>query len=208
MTDLETLDERLRAVERALTDADRDLTDLQGAAAVADDLDELADRLAALERRADDLDTATQALRGYVGNVRAVNEAVERRADAALAAAESARTAVEATAETAGETTTETADGTYGRDGEHGGTTDPSPDCDCDRRRPAGVATPESVDTGGRPVRDAERTFGTEDPRSDDADAANDLGVLTRLAALVGIGGTRVSGSATEARAPGITETE
>lgn len=200
MTDLETLDERLRAVERALTDADRDLTDLRDAAAVADDLDAMADRLAALERRTDDLDAATQALRGYVGNVRAVNEAVERRADAALAAAESARAAVEST--------TGTADETHGRDGKHGDTTVPPLGCECDRRRLTSVATSEPGDTGDRRVGDAERSLDGENPRSDGSDAANDRGLLARLAALVGIDGTGESGGATEARPPGITESE
>jgi len=89
MTDPEALDERLRAVERALTDADRDLTDLRTGAELATEVEALADRLEEAEARLDDLDAAAQALRGYVGNVRAVNETVERRADAALAKAES-----------------------------------------------------------------------------------------------------------------------
>lgn len=88
MTDPETLDERLRAVERALT-GDDDLADLRDAAQLRRDLDALADRTDELEERADELDAATQALRGYVGSIRAVNESVERRADAALAKAES-----------------------------------------------------------------------------------------------------------------------
>jgi len=89
MPDSETLDERLRAVERALTGEDRDLTDLRTGAERDADLDALADRIDEIETRLDDLDAAVQALRGYVGNLRAVNETVERRADAALAKAES-----------------------------------------------------------------------------------------------------------------------
>jgi len=89
MPNLETLDERLRAVERALTDDDSDLTDLRDAAELTRDVERLAGRLDDAEERLADLDAATQALRGYVGNVRAVNESVERRADAALAKAES-----------------------------------------------------------------------------------------------------------------------
>ncbi|WP_134672524.1 DUF7310 family coiled-coil domain-containing protein [Halorussus marinus] len=88
MSDLETLDERLRAVERALTGEDRDLTDLRTGAELAAETDALADRLDEAENRLDELDAATQALRGYVGNARTVNETVERRADAALAKAE------------------------------------------------------------------------------------------------------------------------
>jgi len=85
MSDPEALDERLRAVERALTDSDDDLTDVRNAAERTRELDALGERLDEVETRLDDLDAATQALRGYVGNVRAVNDSVERRADAALA---------------------------------------------------------------------------------------------------------------------------
>lgn len=88
MPDLDTLDERLRAIERALTDDDRDLTDLRDAAELTREVESLRERLDRAEDRLDELDAATQALRGYVGSVRAVNETVERRADAALAKAE------------------------------------------------------------------------------------------------------------------------
>jgi phage shock protein A len=89
MPDSETLDERLRAVERALTDGDHDLTEIEDAADHHARLDALDDRLTAVEDRLVDLEAATQALRGYVGNVRAVNREVEHRADAAIAAVES-----------------------------------------------------------------------------------------------------------------------
>lgn len=80
------LDRRLRAVERALTDGNHDIAELQDSAAMAERLDGLEDRIATLEEQTAELDAATQAVRGYVGNVRAVNEDVEERADAALAA--------------------------------------------------------------------------------------------------------------------------
>jgi hypothetical protein len=92
MSDANALDERLRAVERALTDDDSDLTDLRDAAELTREIETLAGRFDDAEERLDELDAATQALRGYVGNVRAVNESVERRADAALAKAESVET--------------------------------------------------------------------------------------------------------------------
>jgi len=86
---MDELEARIEALERAVTDGDRDLSELategetrERLAALEDDLDNLADRVAELE-------AATQALRGYVGNVRAVNSEVEQRADAALATAES-----------------------------------------------------------------------------------------------------------------------
>lgn len=81
------VERRLRALERNGEDRPLDSTGNPVGA----------DRLAALERRLDDLververqEAAVQALRGYVGNVRAVNREVERCADAALAAVRSA----------------------------------------------------------------------------------------------------------------------
>jgi chromosome segregation ATPase len=86
MTDIETLAERLRTVERTVTDGATEFPEVT-------ELGELEERVDSLEQRVDDIDertaeleAATQALRGYVGNVRAVNDEVEQRADAALAA--------------------------------------------------------------------------------------------------------------------------
>lgn len=89
MTDRDAVEERLRAVERAVTDGDRAPADLSDAAAVEDRVDDLARRTTDLEEQVAELDAAVQALRGYVGNIRAVNDDVERRADAALAKVES-----------------------------------------------------------------------------------------------------------------------
>ena len=86
MPERSDLDRRLRAVERALTDGDQDLARLEDTAAITARIDELETRLEDLEDRLSELDAATQAVRGYVGNVRSVNDAVEQRADAALAA--------------------------------------------------------------------------------------------------------------------------
>ncbi|RBI63639.1 hypothetical protein DMJ13_03665 [halophilic archaeon] len=86
MPDSDTLEERLHAVERTLADAEEPPShDDAGLAATTDDL---AARLDDLEARVDELDAALQAVRGYVGNVRSVNEDVERRADTALAKVE------------------------------------------------------------------------------------------------------------------------
>mgnify|MGYP006290293553 FL=1 len=87
MPDNDALDERLRAVERALADAE-ELPELDAQAELAATTEDLSARLDALESRVDDLDAAVQAVRGYVGTIRAVNDDVERRADAALAKAE------------------------------------------------------------------------------------------------------------------------
>ncbi|PSQ15219.1 hypothetical protein BRD00_14645 [Halobacteriales archaeon QS_8_69_26] len=83
------LDRRLRAVERALTDGEGDAADLPDLAALADRVSTLEDRVDPVEDRLEEQKAAIQAVRGYVGNVRAVNRDVEERADAALAAVQS-----------------------------------------------------------------------------------------------------------------------
>lgn len=80
------LDERLRAVERALTDEDVAPADLSDAAAREQRLDRLETTVEDLEGRLAEAEAGVEAVRGYVGSVRAVNREVERRADAALAA--------------------------------------------------------------------------------------------------------------------------
>lgn len=82
------IDERLRAVERALTDGETPATDLSDAAAVHERLDALDERVGELAARMDALDATVQSLHGYVGELEAVNDRVERRADAARAAVE------------------------------------------------------------------------------------------------------------------------
>jgi hypothetical protein len=91
---MDELEARIEALERAVTNDDHDLSELategetrERLAAVETELGDLADRVAELE-------AATQALRGYVGNVRAVNNDIEQRADAALAKAESLESAI------------------------------------------------------------------------------------------------------------------
>lgn len=86
---MDDLRERVEAVERALTDGDGDLTALAEGAAAAERVAGLEDDIEELREEVADLSAATQAIRGYVGNVRSVNESVEERADAALAAVES-----------------------------------------------------------------------------------------------------------------------
>jgi TolA-binding protein len=89
-----TTEERLAAVERALTGGDHDLEALAEGAATADRVADLESEVEELTDRIAELEAATQALRGYVGNVRSVNEEVEQRADRALEAAREARRAV------------------------------------------------------------------------------------------------------------------
>ena len=85
MTDPDVLERRLAAVERTLVDGDCPPESLPEAGTVAEDIDRLDARLEDVETRVAELEGATEALRGYVGNVRSVNEDVERRADAAVA---------------------------------------------------------------------------------------------------------------------------
>ncbi|USZ68907.1 hypothetical protein NGM10_04020 [Halorussus salilacus] len=130
MSEPDALDERLRAVERALTDGDRDLTDLRTGAELTREVEALCERLDDAEDRLDELDAATQALRGYVGSVRAVNESVERRADAALAKAESLETDRQSrSGRDSG------ADSDFASDSDPGLARHPGPTCDCERRR-------------------------------------------------------------------------
>jgi chromosome segregation ATPase len=95
-TDLQTLDRRLRAVERALTDGDRDdRSERTETARSAIDgpgyeerITELEARIEEIESSLRELESAMQAVRGYVGNVRSVNRNVEQRAALALSTAE------------------------------------------------------------------------------------------------------------------------
>ena len=88
--DDDRLEERLCAVERALTGTDDTVADLDDEASASAEREELSSRLDDLEARVEELEAATQALRGYVGSIRSVNQAVERRADLALAKASEA----------------------------------------------------------------------------------------------------------------------
>ena len=84
----DALRERVEALERAVTDGEHDLSAVADEAAALDRLETLESDVADLADRIEELEAATQALRGYVGNVRSVNTDIEQRADAALAKAE------------------------------------------------------------------------------------------------------------------------
>lgn len=90
-----TLEDRLAALERAVTDGEHDCSALAEGAATADRVSDIEAELEELTDRVAELEAATQALRGYVGNVRSVNSDVEERADLALSKAEAARRAVD-----------------------------------------------------------------------------------------------------------------
>ena len=96
----DALRERVEALERAVTDGEHDLSAVADEAAALDRLETLESDVADLADRIEELEAATQALRGYVGNVRSVNTDVEQRADAALAKAEALEDRLSGTATT------------------------------------------------------------------------------------------------------------
>lgn len=77
-----SLEERLAAVERALTEGDG-----SGPVIAAPDRD-VVERVESLEEDVAELEAAVQAVRGYAGSVKHVNDEVEQRADAAMAKVE------------------------------------------------------------------------------------------------------------------------
>ncbi|MEF8886622.1 MAG: hypothetical protein V5A30_02360 [Haloarculaceae archaeon] len=141
------LEERVAALERAVTDGEGDAAALAEAAVTAERLEALETTVEDLEDRVAELEAATQALRGYVGNVRSVNREVEERADLALSRVEAL------TGEPTGDGRPASEDGnTHGRrqdrgsgpgDGDEGGGSGDR--CDrCGRPRERGTATGRS----------------------------------------------------------------
>jgi len=100
-TDLQTIQRRLRAVERTLeSDGDhrRPTTD--------EDRQHVDERVATVETQLHELQAAVQAVRGYAGNVRTVNREVEQRAELAIErvdALEARLDALESAAEATGQ---------------------------------------------------------------------------------------------------------
>lgn len=88
MPDETTIDERLRAVERAVTDDEVAVADVEDAATLTTRIDDVEQRLEALEATVAEVEAAVTALRGYVGEIEHVNAEVEQTAAAALAAVE------------------------------------------------------------------------------------------------------------------------
>lgn len=80
MPDSETLDDRLRAVERAVSEGNAS-DDSGEATAPATRMDELSERIDELDERLDELDAAVQAVRGYVGAIRAERQASDDHRD-------------------------------------------------------------------------------------------------------------------------------
>lgn len=94
-SDERTLERRLAAVERAVDERELEASTASDPADATESTNQpsrdgrsLNNRLETLENRVDELDAALQAVRGFLGGIQAVNEAVESRADAAIAAVE------------------------------------------------------------------------------------------------------------------------
>lgn len=96
MTDIERLERRLEAVERALTDGDTEVAALAAAEDLAGRVDDLESRVETLSAEATEREAAVQAVRGYVGQERSADREVERTAESALATAESLQERVRA----------------------------------------------------------------------------------------------------------------
>lgn len=96
MTDIERLEDRLTAVERAVVDGDHDFEDLAELAEVVDRLERIETQLSSIEKRVADLEGRTESVEGYVANVDSVNETVEQQAASAVSAVEALDERVEA----------------------------------------------------------------------------------------------------------------
>lgn len=154
------IDEKLAAVDDSLSaacgdDAPVDAADGRGREPVeergepsldGEDAGAPSSEVAALTERVAELEAAVQALRGYAGSVRAVNDRVEERADAAVATTESLRERVAALE----------ADG-----------------CDCSRGVASAGDRHDATVADGRRERGERRTSATarRDQRSRDRDA-------------------------------------
>jgi len=142
------IESRLRAVERAVTGNDARPADVADGATATAERERLESRLDDLEERVAELEAATQAVRGYVGAVRAVNREVERRADLALSRATAAERRSDG--------------GARGRGAGDGGT---------DNDDPATTSEGDAAETGDR-RRDATSTVDGAVPSESALDAA------------------------------------
>lgn len=86
MSDIERIERRLSALERAVVDGDPEVPALEDRASLAADLETAVERLEAHDRRLADLEGRVDALEGAVSGVEPADDAVERRANAAVAA--------------------------------------------------------------------------------------------------------------------------
>ncbi len=200
-----TLEDRIAALERAVTDGDHDCSALAEGAAAADRVADVEAELEALQDRVVELEAATQALRGYVGNVRSVNTDVEERADLALSKAEAARRAVDQMGDVPGEGHAADAGSEFGTPQESEPTVQRCERCErpfeetSDARSPRGneespgpSAEPSRLDAlrdsgaaRSGEVRTAIASAQTDGGLPDERDDGSDAGVLARIRRLL-----------------------
>ncbi|WP_424008150.1 DUF7310 family coiled-coil domain-containing protein [Haloferax denitrificans] len=167
---------RLDAVERTITDGDADFSSLEDLAAVERRVSELESAVESLTERLDEMDAATQAMRGYLGGVRAVNEDVERRANAALAKAESLES--ELVDETASPAGSRSADALATEAASHVGRSDGGDGGDSQRAEGTGTATGPAPES--RAALDSRTSTDSRAP-TDSRDDSTDRGLAARL---------------------------
>lgn len=80
------LTDRVRALERAVSTRDEPPTPIPAISGVSSEVSDLDDRVVTIESRVADLAARQQAVEAYVDQIDHVNDTIERRADAALAA--------------------------------------------------------------------------------------------------------------------------
>ncbi|NUB90471.1 hypothetical protein HTZ84_15645 [Haloterrigena sp. SYSU A558-1] len=85
MADIDRIDHRLAAVERAVIDGDYEVDELVDLATLTETVDRLETRVDEQERRLAALEAETESLTGFVDNVESVNDDVERQAATAVA---------------------------------------------------------------------------------------------------------------------------
>ncbi|ADB59240.1 hypothetical protein Htur_0339 [Haloterrigena turkmenica DSM 5511] len=85
MADIDRIDHRLAAVERAVIDGDYEVDELGDLATLTETVERLETRLDEQERRLAALEAKTESLTGFVDNVESVNDDVERQAATAVA---------------------------------------------------------------------------------------------------------------------------
>jgi len=152
----DALRERVETLERAVTDGDHDLSAFADEAEAVDRLDTLESRVDAFEDRIEELEAATQALRGYVGNVRSVNADIEQRADAALAKVESLEATFSESPDHEPATTADNAlgehhDGSCSDPGQEPGSVPDTSDADSAAEPQAGPGSEQGTSAGQRP---------------------------------------------------------
>ncbi|ELY56695.1 DUF7310 family coiled-coil domain-containing protein [Natronolimnohabitans innermongolicus] len=85
MSDIDRIEHRLAAVERAVIDGDYEVDELAELATLTETVERLEERIDEQERRLATLEAQTESVAGVVTNVESVNETVERQAASAVA---------------------------------------------------------------------------------------------------------------------------